>query len=87
MWLIRKENDMNKEKAKKFMDNLVEVNRMIEKHNDMMCYVYIGSVVVHGLEKIADALQLTRSYHTMDDGYVIIHVEYNGFDFADALKP
>lgn len=80
---------MNREKAKKFMDTLVEVNRTIEENNKTMknCSVHFYPMIINGLEDIANVLQLTRSYQTLDDGYTIIRVTYNDFDFAEVKRP
>lgn len=78
---------MNKEKAKKFMDNLVEVNKIIEESNKSIqgeCYAYVGRIIVNGLEKISDELQLTRKYIPIEDG-TIIEVLFGGFRFRDVL--
>ena len=70
------------------MEELVElqkhetrVNEMLGKHGMWVCN---SNYIVNGVESIADALQLTRSYQPHNYS-IFVRIEYKGFEFIDIL--
>lgn len=79
---------MKREQAEKFMDTLTEANKMVKAINAECEEENVYTIVpdnVRGIEKIADALQLTRTYAPYD-GFMIIRIVYKGIEFIGVEK-
>lgn len=84
---------MDQEEARKILDAEIainaEISEMNRKYEEYGIYVYKLQGHIDGLEQIADALQLTRTYKpyisTNGEKRIFIDVNYKGMDFMDAI--
>lgn len=80
---------MDKEKALRFMDNMVYALDLIDMANVEIKEDDVDSTLdhmyVYGLEKVLDALQIARECRPHDGG-IIITAKYKGHEFTTFKK-